>query len=416
MKNIILISILLINTSLISGQQVDIEGDTKIVGKINIINAIADSSVFIGANAGMNDDGKNNNIFVGNNAGKSNTSGEENSFFGQDAGYSNTNGFYNSFFGRGAGQSNNTGNNNSFFGIVSGSSNTIGEYNSFFGGDAGQSNTEGSNNSFFGNLAGSGNTRGYENSFFGLAAGQSNTTGYENSFFGRGAGSFNNNTRSTLLGHNARTTDSLYQAIAIGAGARVGCHNCAVIGGTGGNAVKVGISVEKPVTKLHIVGGDDAELTKNHGYIINGDTANINLVIDNNEIMARNNGIASPLYLNSRSGNVAIGEAIPPMAKLDVAGTVRIRVVPSGTGDFVRINANGDLFRSTTSSLKSQIQEAYLTESLFEIEQNKKEIESLKLLHEKQMKGQNDRIKELESMIAELKEICNQLLIATKEK
>ena len=73
MKNTILISLLLIMTSVIYAQQVDIEGDTKIVGKINIINAIADSSVFIGANAGKNDDGENRNTFVGVNAGKSNT-------------------------------------------------------------------------------------------------------------------------------------------------------------------------------------------------------------------------------------------------------------------------------------------------------------------------------------------------------
>ena len=53
-------------------------------------------------------------------------------------------------------------------------------------------------------------------------------------------------------------------------------------------------------------GVTDAELSEG-GYIISGDTSSANIVIDNNEIMARNNSSTSTLFLNVDGGNVAIG-------------------------------------------------------------------------------------------------------------
>lgn len=58
---------------LLFSQQLDIEGDSRIIGKMNMIHAIGDSSVFIGVNAGVNDDGQNYNTFVGKSAGNENT-------------------------------------------------------------------------------------------------------------------------------------------------------------------------------------------------------------------------------------------------------------------------------------------------------------------------------------------------------
>jgi hypothetical protein len=149
----------------------------------------ADNSLFIGENAGANDDlAFNHNTFVGNDAGYSNTTGWQNSFFGRYAGYLNTTGYWNSFFGYAAGYSNTTGYYNSFFGEGAGYSNTTGNSNSFFGRRAGQVNTTGYSNSFFGEQAGFNNTDGYSNSFFGEGAGYSNTDGAGNSFFGTGTG------------------------------------------------------------------------------------------------------------------------------------------------------------------------------------------------------------------------------------
>jgi len=70
----------------------------------------------------------------------------------------------------------------------------------------------------------------------------------------------------------------------------------------GGN---VGIGTAGPVTKLHIVGGTDASLTT-HGFLVAGPTSGVNIVLDDNEIIARNNGAASKLYLNKDSGNVVV--------------------------------------------------------------------------------------------------------------
>ena len=43
-----------------------------------------------------------------------------------------------------------------------------------------------------------------------------------------------------------------------------------------------------------------------NGFIVNGSTSSRNMVIDNNEIIVRNNGAPDKLYLNNGSGNVVV--------------------------------------------------------------------------------------------------------------
>lgn len=62
-----------------------------------------------------------------------------------------------------------------------------------------------------------------------------------------------------------------------------------------------------PATKLHIEGGTDASLNDNSGYVVIGDIDGSNLVIDNNEIVARNNGANNTLYLQYDGGGLEIG-------------------------------------------------------------------------------------------------------------
>jgi hypothetical protein len=82
----------------------------------------------------------------------------------------------------------------------------------------------------------------------------------------------------------------------------------------------VGIGTDSPYTKLHIVGGTDASFSSVSGFLIMGNTAGSNVVMDNNEIMARNNGATAPLYLNNDGGDVVIG------GTLDIGyETVRVR-------------------------------------------------------------------------------------------
>lgn len=96
---------------------------------------------------------------------------------------------------------------------------------------------------------------------------------------------------------------------------------------------KVGIGTKVPKTGLHIAKGSGSTVTsKTSGYLVLGDVDALNTVFDDNEITARNNSVASPLYLNvnggdvilnKNTGNVGIGTGAPN-AKLDVKGDLRV--------------------------------------------------------------------------------------------
>jgi hypothetical protein len=80
----------------------------------------------------------------------------------------------------------------------------------------------------------------------------------------------------------------------------------------------VGINTASPDGPLHVIGGGDANLSSG-GNIISGSTSGQNIVIDGNEIIARNNGAVSDLILNFGSGNVGIGRT-PAANRLEVGG------------------------------------------------------------------------------------------------
>jgi len=77
--------------------------------------------------------------------------------------------------------------------------------------------------------------------------------------------------------------------------------------GTTGN---IGIDIDNPVSKLHILNGDDVSLS-DHGYLLLGSTSERNIAFDNNEIQSRNNGGAASLLFNVEGGNVGIGTTSP---------------------------------------------------------------------------------------------------------
>jgi hypothetical protein len=80
----------------------------------------------------------------------------------------------------------------------------------------------------------------------------------------------------------------------------------------------IGIGNNNPQAPLHVTGGGDAGLGSG-GNIISGLTSGQNLVIDNNEIISRNNGAVSDLVLNLPGGSVGVGRN-PTANKLEVAG------------------------------------------------------------------------------------------------
>jgi len=70
----------------------------------------------------------------------------------------------------------------------------------------------------------------------------------------------------------------------------------------------LGIGTTSPESTLHIGTGTDASFT-NDGYLMTGSKTGLNIIQDNNEIMARDNGAATSLFLQNDGGNVRIGNA-----------------------------------------------------------------------------------------------------------
>jgi hypothetical protein len=204
-----LLAILFMNSTYSQSNQVEVDGHLKIEGRIDLSHMEDSTTVIIGKESGLNSSfvTQRFNTFVGSFSGNANASGSENSFFGY-----------------GAGKHNIIGEKNTYVGYNSGLNNTNGSFNAFFGHSAGL-NTNGDN------------LIGVANTFIGTLAGVNNTSGYANTYIGYNAGGLN--------------TD-LYDAIAIGANAKVGCSKCAVIGY--GNDFKLGINTANPVSMLDVRG------------------------------------------------------------------------------------------------------------------------------------------------------------------
>ncbi len=212
--------VLLISCSLFAQFPLDVDGNARIDGRLDLRDGV--SSLFIGTGAGQNNDGTNNrnvfigglagfqtntgydNTFLGHNVAPLNTSGYDNTFVGQNAGYNTTTASKNTFVGQNAGVNTTAYSLNTFVGQNAGYANTTGYANTYVGQDAGSDNTDGELNTFLGQSAGLNNTTGDQNTFVGQAAGQGNTTGYYNTFLGRFTG-FDNESGyyNTFAGHSA---------------------------------------------------------------------------------------------------------------------------------------------------------------------------------------------------------------------
>jgi hypothetical protein len=120
----------------------------------------------------------------------------------------------------------------------------------------------------------------------------------------------------------------------------------------------VGIGTTGPDTRLQIAGGSDAKLANGTGFLVIGGVGGANLVLDQDEIMARNAGANSPLHLQAQggmltvhnskagtkvvvtdAGNVGVGTTAPNV-KLHVVGGTAASLA-KGTGAFVIGDVNG---------------------------------------------------------------------------
>ena len=222
-KHLLPLLLLISSTSLLTAQKLNVEGDARIQGRLIILQAVGDSSLFIGLGAGANDDGTNNqNTFIGANAGFSNTSGSLNMAIGQLALRNNTNGNFNIAIGHKALFSNTIGKQNIAVGVEAMQKNTTGENNTAVGSAALRFNTTGESNTALGVSTLLRNTTGEYNTAVGTFALQENTTAINNTAVGRTAlvfnttGSFNTATGSQALYSNTTgqfNTATGYQAL-----------------------------------------------------------------------------------------------------------------------------------------------------------------------------------------------------------
>jgi hypothetical protein len=153
----------------------------------------------------------------------------------------NTTGYLNTASGESALQGNTTGAANTANGFWALQGNTTGQVNTAIGFSALYSNTTGINNTASGSAALYANTTGHYN-----------TASGESALFYNTSGLFN-----TALGYHAgpdSKSPNLNNATAIGAFATVSESNALVLGGTGSNAVNVGIGTAAPTEPLDVVG------------------------------------------------------------------------------------------------------------------------------------------------------------------
>jgi uncharacterized protein (TIGR02145 family) len=194
------------------------------------------------------------NTFLGLKAGKANIIGPQginNTFIGSRAGNSNTNGRDNTILGSNAFFFNTKSSRNIAIGtksLYTQSFNGGGGYyfsdNVAIGNEALYSNqptspASGANNTAVGNFTLYANLTGSRNTANGTYALYNNTSGSKNTAIGYDAGVISGN---------------LTNATAIGFNAKVDTSNALILGGTGPDAVSVGIGTQKPQAVLHVNG------------------------------------------------------------------------------------------------------------------------------------------------------------------
>jgi len=221
---------------------------------LTVNGGLSASGFYIGSNRFAFGSYKAANALLGF-AGNLTMTGAGNTGVGYKGLFSNTTGSSNTASGDSALQGNTTGSFNTASGYVALTSNTEGAYNTANGvyslylnvtgtentasGAWTLNNNNGSNNTADGMSSLSLNTTGSYNTATGYQALQSNTTGSDN----------------TALGYAANVgSGGLTNATAIGANSLVSESNALVLGGTGSNAVKVGIGTVTPAYTLDVQG------------------------------------------------------------------------------------------------------------------------------------------------------------------
>lgn len=313
------------------------------------------SSLYLGKDAGLVDDSSDNrNVGVGyqslySNIGNVVGEGRRNTALGYASLYTNTIGTYNTAVGYKVLEKNLAGNSNTAIGAESLTLNTS-DYNTALGSQTLKANTSGSYNTANGysslikNISGGFNTGigyltlsnntggnyntaigngalsliagGSKNVAIGATAGANLTSGGLNILIGNESGGTGATYSNRLYIENSNSNTPLIYGefdndfLRFNADVEVNTGSLNVDGGTffvDEVNDRVGIGTTAPSTKLQILGGTDAKLFNNSGFIVSGPEDGVNIVIDNNEILARNNGSTSTLFLQKEGGDVNTG-------------------------------------------------------------------------------------------------------------
>jgi uncharacterized protein YigA (DUF484 family) len=232
-------------------------GNQTVNGNMTATGVVSGNSYQIGSNLFAFGNYLADNAFLGF-SGNASTTGLFNTANGAQALFLNTSGSGNTASGYQALGANTTGAGNTASGQSALAGNTSGNSNTASGIEALQANTTGSANTADGVSALFVSTVGSFNTAAGNSALGANTTGSNNTASGSLALFYNTTgSNNTALGVNAGPDSAhpnLTNATAIGANAVVTANNALVLGGTGSNAVNVGIGTTAPASTLDVHG------------------------------------------------------------------------------------------------------------------------------------------------------------------
>lgn len=116
------------------------------------------------------------------------------------------------------------------------------------------------------------------------------------------------------------------------------------------NSGYMGILQSNPTVPLQIDGGTDAALTDGTGYLMLNDESSTNLVIDDNEIIARNNGAESTLHLQTEGGPLQLhsGQGGTTVVTIEDDGDMAIGTATAS--DRIHIYESNPRFRAESST------------------------------------------------------------------
>ena len=185
---------------------------------------------------------------------------------------------------------------------------------------------------------------GTENLFLGYQSGESNTTGRNNLFVGFRSGAYNTTgANNVALGYEAGPapgSPSLTNTAAIGYNARVSQSNSLVLGGTGADAVSVGIGTTAPQKRLHVEANNDflrvdnlANVSNTNNYLVIDNAGNVGkTTVENVAGQIIRLGFNAASYFENNS-NPANAEA--PLRFNSHASTTDMGTAPNGAANFI---------------------------------------------------------------------------------